>query len=184
MCYVSHRRRQLMMPKISPIGHTALATQSEPTQQEQLKENLQRAPVWCRPNTLRRSSQNSSHNSRVLERVNYAYLDLRRCQVFYSSRELAFPSWSRSLFHMGLLLQTLLSVMSKDFLIEKIYFQRAYLLESPLYSDFHFGISGLFQVMSNKDLGSWALMCLSAMGLQSAQDHLYTGPTVPFRQAH
>ena len=85
---------------------------------------------------------------------------------------------------MGLLLQTLPSVMSKDFLIEEIYFQRAYLLESPLYSDFHFGILGLFQVTSDKDLGSWALMCLSAMDLQSAYDHLYSGPTVPNRQAH
>ena len=66
-----------MMPKISPIGHTALATQSKPAQQEQSKENLQRAPVWCRPSTLRRSSQNSSHNSRVLEKVNYAYLHSR-----------------------------------------------------------------------------------------------------------
>ena len=71
-----------MMPKISPIGHTALATQSEPAQQEQSKEDLLRAPVWCRPNTLRRSSQNSSYNSRVLERVNYAYLCSRGYQGF------------------------------------------------------------------------------------------------------
>ena len=46
----------VMMSKISPIGHTALTTQSEPAQQEQSKENLLRALVWCRPNTLRRSS--------------------------------------------------------------------------------------------------------------------------------
>ena len=29
-----------MMPKISPIGHTALTTRSEPAQQKQSKENL------------------------------------------------------------------------------------------------------------------------------------------------
>ena len=30
----------MMMPRISPIGHTALTTQSEPAQQKQSKENL------------------------------------------------------------------------------------------------------------------------------------------------
>ena len=38
--------------------------------------------MWCRPNTLRRSSQNYSHNSRVLERVNYAYLVREGAWVF------------------------------------------------------------------------------------------------------
>ena len=36
----AHAPHMLMMPKISPIGHTALATQSKPAQQEQSKENL------------------------------------------------------------------------------------------------------------------------------------------------
>ena len=35
---------------------------------EENKNTLQKAPVWSRPNTLRRLSQNYSHNSRVLER--------------------------------------------------------------------------------------------------------------------
>ena len=45
---------------------------------EENKNTLRKAPVWSRPNTLRRLSQKYSHNSRVLERVNYAYLDVRR----------------------------------------------------------------------------------------------------------
>ena len=45
----------------------------------------------------------------------------------------------------------------QGFLIEEIYFQRACLLKSPLYLDFHFRILGLFQAMSDRDLGSWAL---------------------------
>ena len=35
---------------------------------EENKNPLQKAPVWSRPNTLRRLSQKYSHNSRVLER--------------------------------------------------------------------------------------------------------------------
>ena len=64
----------MMMPNISSISLTALATQSRPAQQQN-NRRPQRAPMWCRPNTLRRSSYNYSHNSRVLERVNHAYLD-------------------------------------------------------------------------------------------------------------
>ena len=45
---------------------------------EENKNTLRKAPVWSRPNTLRRLNQKYSHNSRVLERVNYAYLDVRR----------------------------------------------------------------------------------------------------------
>ena len=45
MFYVPHRRRQLMMPKISPIGHTALATQSEPAQQNNRKKTLESTGV-------------------------------------------------------------------------------------------------------------------------------------------
>ena len=35
---------------------------------EENANTLQKAPVWSRPNTLRRLSQKSSYNSRVLER--------------------------------------------------------------------------------------------------------------------
>ena len=35
---------------------------------EENKNTLQKAPVWSRPNTLRRLSQKYFHNSRVLER--------------------------------------------------------------------------------------------------------------------
>ena len=45
---------------------------------EKNKNTLQKAPVWSWPNTLRRLSQKSSYNSRVLEMVNYAYLHVRR----------------------------------------------------------------------------------------------------------
>ena len=38
--YGLKQAHQLMMPKISPIGHTALTTRSEPAQQKQSKENL------------------------------------------------------------------------------------------------------------------------------------------------
>ena len=43
-------------------------------------------------------------NSRVLERVNYAYLDLREYWSFYSRRKSASLPWTRSLFLMGLFL--------------------------------------------------------------------------------
>ena len=56
-------------------SHDSHELEYKPTQQKEEK-TLRRAPVWCRPNTLRRLSQKYSHNSRVLERVNYAYLDL------------------------------------------------------------------------------------------------------------
>ena len=36
-------------------------------QKEENKKTLQKAPVWCRPITLRRLSYKYSHNSRVLE---------------------------------------------------------------------------------------------------------------------
>ena len=57
-------------------------TQTVTYKREENKSTLQKAPVWSRPNTLRRLSQKYSHNSRVLERVNYAYLDVGRMLGF------------------------------------------------------------------------------------------------------
>ena len=65
---VSHRRRQLMMPKSSPVRCTILALVTIAYKREQHKNTLQKTPVWSRPNTLRRLSQKSFYNSRVLER--------------------------------------------------------------------------------------------------------------------
>ena len=65
---VSHRWRQLMMPKSSPVRCTILVPVAVTYKREQNKNTLQKAPVWSRPNTLRRLSQKSFYNSRVLER--------------------------------------------------------------------------------------------------------------------
>ena len=43
-------------------------TQESPTHKKKIRNTLQKAPVWSRPNTLQRLSQKSSYNSRVLER--------------------------------------------------------------------------------------------------------------------
>ena len=57
-----------MMPKSSPVRCTILALVAVTYKREQNENTLQKAPVWSRPNTLRRLSQKSFYNSRVLER--------------------------------------------------------------------------------------------------------------------
>ena len=57
-----------MMPKNSPVRCTILMLAAVTFKREQNKNNLQEAPVWGRPNALRRLSQRSFYNSRVLER--------------------------------------------------------------------------------------------------------------------
>ena len=56
------------MPKSSPERCTILAPVAVTYKREQNKNTLQKAPVWSRPNTLRRLNQKSFYNSRVLER--------------------------------------------------------------------------------------------------------------------
>ena len=56
------------MPKSSPVRCTILALVAVAYKREQHKNTLPKAPVWSRPNTLRRLSQKSFYNSRVLER--------------------------------------------------------------------------------------------------------------------
>ena len=56
------------------------------------------------------------------------------------------------------------------------------ILQSVMSKDFPFLILGFFQAIEISDHGP--SLCLSAMGLQSAWDYLYTGPTVPICQAH
>ena len=56
------------MPKSSPVRCTILALVAIAYKREQHKNTLPKAPVWSRPNTLRRLSQKSFYNSRVLER--------------------------------------------------------------------------------------------------------------------
>ena len=58
----------LMMPKSSPVRCTIPALVAVAYKREQHKNTLPKAPVWSRPNTLRRLSQKSFYNSRVLER--------------------------------------------------------------------------------------------------------------------
>ena len=57
-----------MMLKSSPVRCTILTLAVVTFKREQNKNTLQGAPVWSRPNTLRRLSQKSFYNSRVLER--------------------------------------------------------------------------------------------------------------------
>ena len=56
------------MPKSSPVRCTIPALVAVAYKREQHKNTLLKAPVWSRPNTLRRLSQKSFYNSRVLER--------------------------------------------------------------------------------------------------------------------
>ena len=58
----------VMMPKSSPMRCTILALVAVAYKRKQHKNTLQKAPVWSRPNTLRRLSQKCFYNSRVLER--------------------------------------------------------------------------------------------------------------------
>ena len=58
----------MILKTIPPMSRTLL-TRSQMTPAQRKGMTQQRAPVWYRPNTLRRSSQNQSHYSRVLERV-------------------------------------------------------------------------------------------------------------------
>ena len=74
------------MPKSSPVRCTILALVAATYKREQNKNTLQKAPVWSWPNTLRKLSQKSFYNSRVLEmsqsRVPFYEEDVG---VFYSS---------------------------------------------------------------------------------------------------
>ena len=65
---LSHRQRQLMMPKSSPVRCTIPALVAVAYKREQHKNTLPKTPVWSQPNTLQRLSQKSFYNSRVLER--------------------------------------------------------------------------------------------------------------------
>ena len=56
------------MPKSSPVRCTIPALVAVAYKREQHKNTLPKAPVWSWPNTLRRLSQKSFYNSRVLER--------------------------------------------------------------------------------------------------------------------
>ena len=56
------------MPKSSPVRCTILVLVVVAYKREQHKNTLPKASVWSRPNTLRRLSQKSFYNSRVLER--------------------------------------------------------------------------------------------------------------------
>ena len=58
----------LMKPKNSPVRCTILTLAAVTFKREQNKNNLREALVWGQPNTLRRLSQRSFYNSRVLER--------------------------------------------------------------------------------------------------------------------
>ena len=58
----------VMMSESSPVRCTILTLAVVTFKREQNKNTLQEAPVWSRPNTLRRLSQKSFYNSKVLER--------------------------------------------------------------------------------------------------------------------
>ena len=53
--------------KITSELHDHIARKSH-LHNKKRKKTQQRAPVWCQSNTLRRSNQNYSRNSRVLEK--------------------------------------------------------------------------------------------------------------------
>ena len=84
--FVLIRYYLLMMLKSSPVRCTIPALVAVAYKREQHKNTLPKAPVWSRPNTLRRLSQKSFYNSRVLERsqsrVPFYEKDVG---VFYSS---------------------------------------------------------------------------------------------------
>ena len=75
-----------MMPKSSPVRCTIPTLVAVAYKREQHKNTLPKAQVWSRPNTLRKLSQKSFYNSRVLEmsqsRVPFYEEDVG---VFYSS---------------------------------------------------------------------------------------------------
>ena len=56
------------MPKSSLVRCTILTLVAIAYKREQHKNTLPKAPMWSRPNTLRRLNQKSFYNSRVLER--------------------------------------------------------------------------------------------------------------------
>ena len=124
------------MPKISPINCTVLARSYWHLHNER-KESLRSAPVWYRPNTLRRSSQNYSHYSRVLERVKSCVPFLVWVLGFYSSRagpfflgvevfslyESLFGHILRDPFHIGVVFRFTQNVENKSFIYS---FKRGY----------------------------------------------------------
>ena len=85
--------------------------------------------MWCRPNAFRRSSQNYSRNSRVLEKGKY--LDLWWYWSFYSSRRLISLLWSESIFLIGIFLINPKTWWTSYSLIEKI-FINARIFQNPL----------------------------------------------------
>ena len=78
-----------MMPKSSPVRCTILALGSRCLEERTTQKHLQGAPVWSRPNTLRRLSQKCFYNSRVLERSWLRVPFVRMLGPFYSSEVLS-----------------------------------------------------------------------------------------------
>ena len=78
----------LMMPISSPVRRTILALVAVTCKREQHRNTFKEAPVWNRPNTLRRSSQKCFYNSRVLERSWLRVPFMRVLGPFYSGEVL------------------------------------------------------------------------------------------------
>ena len=162
------------------MGHTVLATQNRTCTTKQSKEKpLESTGVGPAKHSPKVKSEfvsllleryrGSINRTSICENVS-PFIVVERWLFFLSSRSfqcgtIVGESWlfflnSRS-FQCGILIQTLQSVVGKDF---------------------PFWILGLFQAIGISDHGP--ILRLSAMGLQSAWDHLYTGQTVPIRQTH
>ena len=76
------------MPKSSLVRCTIFALGSRCLKERTTQKHLQRAPVWNRPNTLRRLSQKCFYNSRMLERNWLRVPFVRMLGPFYSSEVL------------------------------------------------------------------------------------------------
>ena len=77
-----------MMSKSSPVRCTILTLGSRCLKERTTQKHLQGAPVWSRPNTLRRLSQKCFYNSRVLERSQLRVPFCEDVGAFYSSEVL------------------------------------------------------------------------------------------------
>ena len=165
---------------MSPIGHTVLASQSEPARQEQSKKTFRGRR--CGAGLTLSEGQVRSRRFPFLERkrgsINLTSISENVSPFIVVERWLFFLT-SRS-FQCGTIV-----VESRLFLLTSRSFQCGTMipiLQNVVNNDFPFWILVFFWAVEISDHGP--ILRLSAMSFHSAWDYLHTGPTVPIRQAH
>ena len=166
--------------ELSPISHTVLASQRTCTTRTNGRKVLRehRCDAGQKPSEGQVRSRHFTFLERKRGSINLTSISENVSPFIVVERWLFFLT-SRS-FQCGTIV-----VESRLFLLTSRSFQCGTMipiLQNVVNNDFPFWILVFFWAIEISDHGP--IRRLSAMGLQSAWDHLYTGPTVPIRRAH